>query len=67
LFAAPGAAASALLRDHADLLEPTLRAPLASGALCLARPDGYVAAVAREADAGAIADCLKRLRNSEAV
>jgi 2-polyprenyl-6-methoxyphenol hydroxylase-like FAD-dependent oxidoreductase len=61
LFAAPGAEASALLRDHAALLEPTLRPPLASGALCLARPDGYVAAVAKEADAGAIADCLKQL------
>jgi threonine dehydrogenase-like Zn-dependent dehydrogenase len=55
------AAASGLLKDFPDLIEPTLRAPLVSGCLCLARPDGYVAAVAKETDASAIVDCLNRL------
>jgi hypothetical protein len=66
LFAAPGAAASRLLDDFPDLIEPGLRAPLADDGLWLARPDGYVAATAREADAGAIADCLERVRGSGA-
>jgi len=61
LFAAPGPAATRLLRDHPDLLEPALRPPLAEGGLWLARPDGYVAATARESDVGPIAACLDRL------
>jgi 2-polyprenyl-6-methoxyphenol hydroxylase-like FAD-dependent oxidoreductase len=61
LFGAPGVAASGLLRDYPDLLEPSLRPPLAEGGLSLARPDGYVAAVAWEANAEAIADCLNAL------
>jgi hypothetical protein len=40
---------------------PVVRAPLADGGMWLARPDGYVAAVAGEANPAAIADCLNRL------
>jgi 2-polyprenyl-6-methoxyphenol hydroxylase-like FAD-dependent oxidoreductase len=61
LFAAPGAAAARLLRDFPDLLEPALRPPLVAGGLGLARPDGYLAATAWEADTDAIADRLKAL------
>ena len=61
LFAAPGAAAARLLGAFPDLLEPKLRPPLAEGGLCLARPDGYAAASAWEADSAAIADCLDGL------
>jgi hypothetical protein len=63
LFAAPGEEAARLLRDHASLLEPTLRAPLADGGLWLVRPDGYVACAVWEADADAIARCLQMLKS----
>ncbi len=62
LFAAPGEAASRLLRDHASLLEPTLRPPLASGGQWLVRPDGYAACAVWEADSDAIGDWLGALR-----
>jgi 2-polyprenyl-6-methoxyphenol hydroxylase-like FAD-dependent oxidoreductase len=61
LFAAPGEAASRLTRDYSDWLEPALRPPLKTGGLWLARPDGYVACVARADDGQPIADWLDRL------
>ena len=64
LCAAPGEAASRLLRDHANLLEPTLRSPLASGGQWLVRPDGYAACAVWEADSDAIGDWLGALRGA---
>jgi 2-polyprenyl-6-methoxyphenol hydroxylase-like FAD-dependent oxidoreductase len=61
LFAAPGEAVSGLLRDYADLLDPAVRPPFSSGGVWLARPDGYTACVARDTDAGVIADYLRGL------
>jgi hypothetical protein len=64
LCAAPGEAAARLLRDHAGLLEPALRAPLADGGQWLVRPDGYAACAVWEADAAAIGDWLGTLRDA---
>ena len=50
LLATDGDAARATLRRHASLLEPALRAPPDDAGVWLARPDGYVAAVARAGD-----------------
>ena len=61
LCAAPSEAAARLLRGHANLLEPALRPPLASGGIWLVRPDGYAACAVWEADAGAIDDYLNVL------
>jgi hypothetical protein len=61
LFAAPSEASGRLLRDYPNLVEPTLRPPLASGGMWLARPDGYVACAVWEADAAAIGDWLGAL------
>jgi hypothetical protein len=62
LFAAPSPAVTRLLRDEADLLDPGLRPPIQAG-LCLVRPDGYVAATARDEDVAAIAAYLRALRH----
>jgi hypothetical protein len=64
LFAMPGDAASRLLRDYPDLLEPALRPPLAHGGILLVRPDGYVAAAARVPDLARIAGYLEGLRGA---
>jgi 2-polyprenyl-6-methoxyphenol hydroxylase-like FAD-dependent oxidoreductase len=62
LFAARGEASARLLREFPDLLENVARPPLHEGGVWLARPDGYVAAVAREGDFRAIGDYLAGLR-----
>ena len=46
LLAPAGEGAAALIARHPGLLEATSRPPYADGALCLVRPDGYVAATA---------------------
>ena len=47
-----------------DLLEPAARPPLRSGDLCLVRPDGYTACVAKDGDTGVLAAYLDALKNS---
>jgi 2-polyprenyl-6-methoxyphenol hydroxylase-like FAD-dependent oxidoreductase len=61
LFAAPGEAVTALLRQCSELLEPVPRAPLHAEASWLVRPDGYVAAVAAPGDEACFADYLENL------
>ena len=61
LFAAPDDAVSGVLRDHAGLLEPTIRPPFSDGGVWLVRPDGYSACAARDKDIGPIADYLRAL------
>jgi 2-polyprenyl-6-methoxyphenol hydroxylase-like FAD-dependent oxidoreductase len=51
-----------VLQVHADLLEPTLRAPLSPHCVWLVRPDGYVAAVSLDLDVKLIADYLTDLK-----
>jgi 2-polyprenyl-6-methoxyphenol hydroxylase-like FAD-dependent oxidoreductase len=68
LFAAPAEAVSSLLRDHTDLLDPTIRPPFSDGGAWLVRPDGYTACAARDKDIGTIADYLRNLgRDAHAV
>jgi hypothetical protein len=62
LYAAQSEATKHLLRDFPDLLEKDARPPLHEGGIWLARPDGYVAAVAAEPDISALADYLAALR-----
>jgi hypothetical protein len=59
LFAAPGEAVTALLRQCSELLEPVPRAPLTADASWLVRPDGYVAAVAALGDEACFATIWK--------
>lgn len=61
LFAEAGHAVEELVSQHADLLEPEARPPMASGGIRLVRPDGYVACVARSGDTKTIADYLTAL------
>ena len=61
LMAKDDAQASAVLKDHAALLEPTLRAPPDEAGIWLARPDGYVAATARAGEWRVIRDCLAKI------
>ena len=59
VFAAPDVAATRLLQDHRDLLEPAVRPPLRDDGIWLVRPDGYAAMVAergRWAEVGAYLD-----------
>jgi hypothetical protein len=53
-----------ILRVHADLLEPKLRAPLSPRCVWLVRPDGYVAAVSLDLDVKLIADYLSDLKEA---
>jgi hypothetical protein len=62
LFADPSAEINEVLRLHADLLEPELRAPLSPRCVWLVRPDGYVAAVSLDLDVEIIADYLAELK-----
>ena len=64
LCAAPGEAASQIIAEFSTLLEPAPRPPIHEGGMWLVRPDGYVAAVARTADAPAIAGHLAAVRGS---
>jgi len=50
LFATAGPTTDRLIAEHADLLEPAPRPPLAPGGVWLVRPDGYVAATAKAGD-----------------
>jgi hypothetical protein len=51
----------ALAARHPALVEDALRPPLVGGAIHLVRPDGYVAASAREGDQREIEDYLDAL------
>jgi 2-polyprenyl-6-methoxyphenol hydroxylase-like FAD-dependent oxidoreductase len=62
LFADPIPEINRLLQEHADLLEPELRAPLSPRCIWLVRPDGYVAAVSLDLDVKIIADYLAELK-----
>jgi len=64
LFADRSRQVDALLIDFAGLLEPKLRPPLSPRCIWLARPDGYVAAVALEQDTKIIEDYLKTYTTS---
>jgi 2-polyprenyl-6-methoxyphenol hydroxylase-like FAD-dependent oxidoreductase len=64
LFAEAGPETDQILHEHADLLEPALRAPLSPRAVWLVRPDGYVAAVSLDLDVKVIADYLAALREA---
>ena len=57
--------AQELLAEFSELLEPTVRRPFAEGGAWLVRPDGYVAATARQSDLGPIRETLARLRGSK--
>jgi hypothetical protein len=61
LLAKDGSEARAVLRDHAGLLEPTLRAPPGEAGIWLVRPDGYVAAAVRAGEWHVIRDCLVKI------
>jgi 2-polyprenyl-6-methoxyphenol hydroxylase-like FAD-dependent oxidoreductase len=64
LFAAADDAIIRLIHDHGDLLEPSVRPPLRDGGLCLVRPDGYTACVAKDGEPGVIAAYLDALKSS---
>jgi 2-polyprenyl-6-methoxyphenol hydroxylase-like FAD-dependent oxidoreductase len=63
LCARPSEAATRLLRDHPNLLDPTLRPALAEEGLWLVRPDGYAACVVQEADVDGMANYLSALES----
>jgi hypothetical protein len=50
LLAAPGTAADRLIRKYPELLEAAVRPPFEQGGMWLVRPDGYLAASAKEED-----------------
>ncbi len=62
LLAARSEATARLLRDFPVLLEREARPPLRKGGAWLVRPDGYVAAVARDAHVGVFAETLRGLQ-----
>ena len=62
LHAQADAETEALLRQHADLLEPVPHAPPGFNAIWLVRPDGYVAMVAPSGGGAAISAYLNKLR-----
>jgi hypothetical protein len=62
LFGALDPASLQLLTAYAELLEPDLRPPFATGYVWLVRPDSYVACVARAGDLRTIADYLGAIR-----
>jgi 2-polyprenyl-6-methoxyphenol hydroxylase-like FAD-dependent oxidoreductase len=61
LFATENDALAALVREFADILEPTLRTPYDGSDLWLVRPDGYVALRAKIGDAQAVQKYLHGL------
>jgi hypothetical protein len=64
LFAEPDDAVIRLIQDHGDLLEPAARPALRNGGLCLVRPDGYTACVAKAGETGVLAAYLDALKSS---
>jgi 2-polyprenyl-6-methoxyphenol hydroxylase-like FAD-dependent oxidoreductase len=61
LLAADEAEAGAFARDHAALVDPTIRTPPDPNGIWLVRPDGYVAAVAWRGEWTCMNTYLKRL------
>jgi hypothetical protein len=57
---ASGEAAAKLIARHANVLETSLRTPPDPNGIWLVRPDGYVAAVAGNADISTIENSLAR-------
>jgi hypothetical protein len=51
-----------VVREFADILEPTLRIPYDANGLWLVRPDGYVALRGTSGDAQAVREYLQGLR-----
>jgi 2-polyprenyl-6-methoxyphenol hydroxylase-like FAD-dependent oxidoreductase len=64
LFAETNEAVIRLIHDYGDLLEPAARPPLRSGGLCLVRPDGYTACVAKDGEIRVLAAYLDALKSS---
>ena len=62
LFAVGSDALASVVREFADILEPTLRTPFDGSGLWLVRPDGYVALRAKSGDALAVRKYLQGLR-----
>jgi 2-polyprenyl-6-methoxyphenol hydroxylase-like FAD-dependent oxidoreductase len=62
LFAMADEAYTNVLKEYANLVEPTPRAPYHSDALWLVRPDGYVALRSRQGDIDAVRAYLNGLR-----
>jgi 2-polyprenyl-6-methoxyphenol hydroxylase-like FAD-dependent oxidoreductase len=62
LFAAESDALAFVVREFADILEPTLRTPYDANGLWLVRPDGYVALRGTSGDAQAVREYLQGLR-----
>jgi 2-polyprenyl-6-methoxyphenol hydroxylase-like FAD-dependent oxidoreductase len=60
LFAAPGTAADRLIHKYPELLEAAVRPPFEQGGMWLVRPDGYLAASAKE-DEESLEDYLDAL------
>jgi 2-polyprenyl-6-methoxyphenol hydroxylase-like FAD-dependent oxidoreductase len=58
---AAGEAANSLIARHAGVLETSFRSPPDREGIWLVRPDGYVAAVARNSDLATIENSLTRL------
>jgi 2-polyprenyl-6-methoxyphenol hydroxylase-like FAD-dependent oxidoreductase len=60
---AAGEAATSLIQRNAGVFEAVLRSPPDPKGIWLVRPDGYVAAVAKNGDLAAIENCLARITN----
>jgi 2-polyprenyl-6-methoxyphenol hydroxylase-like FAD-dependent oxidoreductase len=64
LFAEAGAAGTALVARHCDLLEQNIRPPFAGDGIWLVRPDGYVAVAAASGAWAEVGSYLDRIRGS---
>jgi 2-polyprenyl-6-methoxyphenol hydroxylase-like FAD-dependent oxidoreductase len=62
LFAKENDSLASVVREFADILEPTLRTPYNASGLWIVRPDGYVALRAKGDDAQAVQKYLNGLR-----
>jgi 2-polyprenyl-6-methoxyphenol hydroxylase-like FAD-dependent oxidoreductase len=63
VFAEASDAHTAILEEHPDILEQTLRAPFAPEGVWLVRPDGYVALRTQQGDTDTVRRYLRELRN----
>jgi hypothetical protein len=61
LFAAENDALASVVKEFAEILEPTLRTPYDGSGLWLVRPDGYVALRAKSGDVQAVRKYLRGL------